>query len=65
MAKSMKENGSIIKQMGKEFTYIQTALNIKDNGKMIGSTGSASRLGPTANHFKDNLIGEPNLEKEF
>jgi hypothetical protein len=65
MAKSMKDNGSMIKQTGKEFIYIQMALNTKDNGEKISSTDSASRIGPMANHFKDNLIKELNLEKEF
>jgi hypothetical protein len=35
MKRCIKENGNIIKQMGKEFTYTKTAQNTKVIGKMI------------------------------
>lgn len=43
----MKENGEMIKQMGKALTSTSTAQNMKGNGKTISNTVMESKPGQT------------------
>ena len=64
MATFSRENGSMIKLMDMEFTFIKMALNTRATGKTISNMASERKYGPTAQNTRDITLGERSMERD-
>lgn len=59
----MKDNGQMIRQMGKVSILIRMGQNTQDNGRMINSMDLALKNGWMDKNMRDNIEMVPKLVK--